>query len=344
MKASVLEVDGGVAALQEFLHDRGWTDGLPVVPPLEELVEEMLRGAPGPAERVIATIAPSLVAATLEKVAINAVMAGCRSDYLPVIVAAIRAMARPQFNLAGIQATTHPVAPLIFVNGPIRQRIGLNCAAGALGQGTRANATIGRAIRLALMNLGGAIPGQTDMATHGTPCKFSYCMGELEEDSPWAPLHVDAGLRPEDSAVTVFAAEAPHNVNDHGSQTAPEVLQTIADSMNTAGANNLHLGGEMMLVLGPEHARILAAGGMSKADVREALHALLRVRLNRISPSNLERYRTIRPAFVTDAAEVSYFDKPEQIVVTVAGGAGKHSLVIPGFGSTAIVTERIDTA
>ena len=175
--ATVLELDSSPDSLQDYFERQGWTDGLPVVPPTPERVAAMIAGSGLSATAEIAAIAPGYALCSVEKLAINAVMAGCRPSYMPVLVAALRALSVPSFNLSGVQSTTHPVAPMLVINGPIRHEIGLNCQSNVFGQGFRANATIGRAVRLVLMNIGQGIPGKTDMATHGTPCKFSFCAG-----------------------------------------------------------------------------------------------------------------------------------------------------------------------
>ncbi len=344
LHASVLEVSASAAQMQDYFEAQGWTDGLPVVPPTPELVSAMVEGSGFPAETEVAVLPPSQVMATVEKIAINAVMAGCRPAYMPVVLAAIRAIARPEWNLAGVQATTHPAAPLIFVNGPVRQRIGINCGSNAFGQGHRANATIGRAVRLVLMNIAQGIPGKTDMATFGTPCKFTFCAGENEEQSPWAPYHVDHGMSRADSAVMVHAGEGPHNMQDHGSRNSEELLNTIADTMNTVGNNNAGLGGEMLVALGPEHARILAGDGMTKDDVRQELHRRLTLDLDRFGSGLRAWYRKRRPS--TDVGpevkSIPYFDDWRQILVMVAGGPGLHSMIIPSFGGMSRSTiERI---
>src|SRR2546428_5660489 len=210
--ASFIEVDDSPEALLAAFCEREWCDGLPVVPPTEERVRAMLGEAL--AERSLGAMPPLWRQATLEKLAVNAVMAGCEPAYFPVVVAAVEAMLEPAFNLYGVQATTHPVAPLLIVHGPIARELGVHAGSGCFGPGFRANATIGRAIRLILMNLGGAWPGRYDMATQGSPAKFTYCIAEREDASPWGPL------RAGESAVTVFGGEAPHNVNDHVSTGA----------------------------------------------------------------------------------------------------------------------------
>lgn len=344
LQAARFEVSAAPGELQDWFEAKGWTDGLPVVPPTPELVEAMVAGSGLEAKAEVAAVAPSGTMATVEKVAINAVMAGCRPDYMPVILAAVRAMARPSFNLAGIQATTHPVAPVVFVNGPIRERIGLNFGSNVFGQGFRANATIGRALRLVLMNIGGGIPGKTDMSTLGSPAKFSYCAAENEAASPWEPFHVERGMAAGDSAVLVHGGEAPHGLQDHASATPKELLMTFASGMATMANNNVGMGGEMLLVLGPEHARIVASTGMSKDDVRQELHRMMRLRFKDMGVAMRNFYRNRRPTIDTgpEVEEIPYLDDPSQILIVVAGGPGLHSVVIPSFGgSTEATLERI---
>jgi hypothetical protein len=343
--ASQVLVDAPPGALLDWFESRGWTDGLPVVPPTPDLVDAMVAGSGLGALTSVAPIAPSNVWATVEKVAINAVMAGCRPAYMPVILAALRAMAKPSFNLAAIQATTHPVTPIVFVHGPIRQAIGLNSGTNVFGQGCRANATIGRAIRLVLMNIGGGIPGETDMATFGSPAKFGCCAGENEEANPWEPFHVERGMAREDSAVLVHGGEAPHNLQDHASATPKELLMTFASGMATVANNNVGMGGEMLLALGPEHAKILAGGGLGKDDVRAELHRLMRLRFDTLGVAQRNFYRNRRRAIdVEDGIdEIAFLDDPSQILIVVAGGPGLHSMVFPSFGeSTRSVLERIE--
>lgn len=346
-QAAVLQVDASPGALQDHFEAQGWTDGLPIVPPTPELVAAMVEAGGEQPQAQVGVIPPGLATATVEKVAINAVMAGCRPQYMPVVLAALRALIQPQFNLAGVQGTTHPVTPFLLVNGPIRARIGINCGSGVFGQGFRANATIGRAVRLVLMNIGQGLPGKSDMATFGTPCKFSFCAGENEEESPWPPFHLERGFAAGDSTVTVHGAEAPHNIQDHASANADELLMTIADTMNVAGNNNIGIGGEMLLALSPEHARILARDGMSKDDVRAELHRRMRFEFARMGRGSRDWYRGRRPTFDVgpEVTEIPYLDDPKQILVIVAGGPGLHSMVLPSFGATTMsATERIATA
>src|SRR5205823_4544536 len=266
--------------------------------------------------------------ATVERIAANAVLAGARPEHLPVILAAVEAVAAPEFNLQAVQTTTHPCSPLIIVNGPAGARLGINGAGNALGQGTRANAAIGRALRLTLQNVGGGRPGREDRATHGHPGKYSYCVAENEAASPWEPLSVERGFTSEESTVTVCASEAPHNVNDHGSATAEDIVTTVAGTAAIAGHNNVYLGGEPLIVLGPEHAATVAASGWKKDDFRRSVWERAMIPLSRFAPENIARFATIHPETFRDRpadALAPIARDWRDVMVIVAGGAGKHS-------------------
>jgi hypothetical protein len=339
------EVPAALDEAQDWFEAKGLTDGLPVVPPTPQLVEKMIAASGLEADAPVATIFPSAAVASVEKIAINAVMAGSRPQYMPVILACVRAIGRSEFNLAALQATTHPVAPLVVVNGPVRNLIGINCGANVFGQGFRANATIGRTLRLLMCNIGEGLPGKSDMSTQGSPAKFSFCAGENEEASPWEPLHVERGFGREESTVFLHGGEAPHNIQDHASANAKELLTTIASTIVTLGSNNMGHGGELLLALGPEHARILARDGLSKQDVRMELHRRMRLRFDSMGPALRDFYRLRRPTFDVgpEIEEIAFFDDPSQIMVMVTGGAGLHSTVIPGFGgATRAVMERVE--
>jgi hypothetical protein len=294
---------------------------------------------------VVAVLPPRLGRATVERVATNAVLAGALPEHLPVILAAVEAVGQPAFNLQAIQTTTHPCSPLIIVNGPIAARLGINGAGNALGQGYRANAVIGRALRLVLQNVGGARPGHEDRATQGHPGKYSYCVAENETASPWAPLSVDRGFSREDSTVTVCGSEGPHNINDHGSSTPEGILTTVAGTAAIVGSNNIYLGGEPLVILGPEHAATVAGGGWTKDDFKRALWQRAQVPLSRFDPSNIERFAVIHPAGFKDRPPETRAPIARQwsdIMIVVAGGAGKHSVFVPTFGATRSVTRRIE--
>jgi len=267
-------------------------------------------------------------------------MAGCRPEYFPVVLAAIEALADPLFNLDSIQATTHPVAPLIVVNGPIVPAIGLNAGYNAFGQGVRANLTIGRAVRLVLMNVGGGLPGTGDRSTQGSPAKIAYCVAENEAENPWEPLHVEAGLPADVSTVTVFGCEGPHNIQDHYSNTGLGVLLTIAGAMGQAGSNNLLGAGWPLLSLGPEHAATIARDGYTKRQVKEFLFEHARFPFARLGAECQRQQVEHRGAVAAPDTMLPIVRQAKDISVIVVGGAGKHSSWQPTFGDGTRPTRR----
>lgn len=337
----------------EYYFAQGLTDGLPVVPPTEARVRAMLDATPKPADDVVARVPPNFGAATVEKVAVNAVMAGCRPDYLPVVIAGVQAMCDERANLHGVQGTTHTATPLFIVNGPIRGRLDVNCAAGVFGSGWRANATIGRALRLIMLNIGGARPGEIDKSTMGHPGKYAYCIGEYEEESPWEPLHVEHGFAAGQSAVSVYCCDAPQCVSNHGSRSAAGILDTIGASMAVGWSDKTYLAGNHLIVLGPEHARSLAGDGLSKADVKRYLFEHVRRPLRELLPGpdgseGLNRDRLPDWLDATDdATRVPKVASADDIILVVAGGtAGRFSVHMCGWGGGAglsrLVTVPID--
>src|SRR6516165_11956929 len=241
--------------LVELYYERGWSDGLPVVPPTREKIDAVVAVLGGEPQFVECKVAPRWGALTREVLAINMVMAGCRPEYAPAVRAAMLALTAKAFNLNGVQATTHMAAPLLVVNGPIATEIGMNGGCNAFGSGNRANATIGRALRLVLLNVGGAWPGKLDKSTLGHPGKYTYCIAENETASPWAPYHVEKGFSPEDSTVFVLAAEPPHSVTNHLADDPEGILDSICSAMSTIANNNAVTSGHCADVIGPEHAR-----------------------------------------------------------------------------------------
>jgi hypothetical protein len=331
--------------VNELVRGRGWSDGLPVVPPTADRVERMLEWCDRPWDEPVAKIAPRYGEATPLRLAANAVMAGCRPEYFPLLVLAIEAMCEEPFNLYGVQATTHLCAPLVIVNGPIAKELDINCGHNAFGPGWRANATIGRAIRLVLVNIGGAIPALGDMSTFGAPSKYSYLAGENEQASPWEPLHVERGLPRDASAVTVIGAECPHNVNDHESITAEGILTTIAGTLIAVGANDVYYHAQPLIVMGPEHAKTVADGGFSKAGAKRFLYEHANLPMGRFSKENIERRLRVTWKERLGAADldapVPMVQRPEDLLIAVIGGAGKHSAVIHTFGATKPVTRAL---
>jgi len=335
--------DDALDRINDYFYEQGWTDGLPIVPPTPERVERMLAGMPAhDADELIGAVPPKFGHATLRQVAVNAVMAGCKPEYLLVVVAALRAVMEPAYGLEHRQTTTHAGAPLIIVNGPIVQRLRINCGTGVFGPGWRANATIGRALRLVLVNIGGAGPG-VDASQTGHPGKYTYCIAEYEAANPWQPLHVERGFCPEQDVVTVVNAEAPHSMTENVQTEPLEIMRTFASSMATLGVNNLYSQGHPVLALGLEHVQYLADGGLSKRDVQTALFEMAR------QPWGLMKNRGKSkgprfPEFVDrsdDRSMVPIINAPEDLIVIVAGGAGGKSMFMPTAGGQSLSVSKL---
>ncbi len=325
----------------EAMFVRGWTDGLPVVPPTEERVLRMLEGTSRDAQDIVATVPPDLVAATVEKVAIAAVMAGCLPEYLPWVLTAVEAVCNDEFNIHGVLATTMPVGPVIIASGPGTQAIGMNGAGNALGQGNRANLTIGRAVQLVVRNVGGGRPEGVDRATHGNPGKVSFCFCELP-DSPFTTLAESRGATPGADALTVFAGEGPRCVVDQKSRNPESLARSLAAALQTVHHPKLVLGFDAVLVVGPEHGRVFHDAGWDRERIVSELLAAGRVPgrdlvagAGGIDEGLPEQYAEMTlPKF-----------KPDGILMAYAGGgAGLFSAIIAGWangsiGSTPVTRE-----
>jgi hypothetical protein len=327
---------GDEADAVEQLHGLSCTDGLPVIVPTTARVARMVLASGLDPELVLGEMGPGKGIATIEKVAVAAVMAGCLPDFMPVVVAAVQAVLDPDFDLTEMQGTTHCTAPLIIVNGPAREWCGpIASGFGALGPGHRANACIGRALRLAMINIGGAHPGVSDMALLGHPGKFTYCLAEDEEHSPFTPLHVARGFQPEDSVVTVIGAEAPHSVLYSVDADDPEnhlrLLEMLAIGLANLATNNAILSnGCAVVVLNPEHATALAAADLNREDIASRL-----CELATHSRADIERYGRDFMGWSADEEMFHCFASPEQILVLMAGGSGLYSMVMPSWSAGA---------
>jgi hypothetical protein len=343
--SSRFQVEDTLEAINDRFYDEGWTDGLPIVPPTPERVERMLAWTDRDPALELGAMPPSQGIATVEKLAVNAVMAGCRPEYFSVVVAATEAMLDERFNLYAVQSTTHPCAPLLILNGPIARELDVNSRYNAFGPGWRANATIGRALRLILLNVGGGAPGILDRATQGQPAKYSYCVAENEVENPWSPLHVERGFDHATSTVTVCGAENPHNLNDHVSNESKGILTTIASSMASMGSNNAYLYGEPILALGPEHAAILARDGLSKDEIRRTLWRQARIPRSQWEAGGMYRMMPNSEDLFTGEPALPMFRRPEDLMVIVVGAAGRHSCWMPTFGAmTKSVTRALTLA
>lgn len=341
----LLEASDESAAV-ELLHELGCTDGLPVIVPTPERVDRFVVASGLESSFDLGIMGPLGAATTVEAVAVNAVMAGCLPDHMPIVVATLRALLRSEFDLSEVQSTTHSVSPLVLLNGPVPTACGVASGFGALGPGHRANAAIGRAVRLCLINIGGARPGISDMALLGHPGKFSMCLAEAESSSPWEPMSVAAGFEPGDSVVTVVGVEAPHSVvfvDDADDPDSPRrLLRAVAAVIANTGSNNAFFRvGSAAVLLNPEHAQVLGRAGFSRRDVQ--------VELQRLATNPRGRLQSLNPMFVPRGDpddEIHAIASPDHILVAVAGGGGLYSSVFPSWGAGAhacpILHERID--
>ncbi|MFH1484444.1 MAG: hypothetical protein ABIH46_00090 [Chloroflexota bacterium] len=349
MEESRFEFDDDYHEINEFFCKQHWTDGLPVVPPTEEAVMRMVAATARQAEEVVGRIPPRWAEATTEKIAANAVMAGCRPEYMPVVLAAVEAMLPEEFNLHGMHR------PLLTLARPWSSSMvqyarssTINCRYGVFGPGWRANATIGRALRLVLLNIGGGWPGELDRSTLGQPGKYTFCIGENEEESPWAPLHVERGFQKEDSTVTVVPADAPRDVLDRSSTSARGVLLTCACALAALGCSNtLHNHKprcETILALCPEHAGTIAREEWTKDAVKQFMSENAGLEIDKYGPEvgawRREQLERDGQALWPDG-RVPLGRSKEDIVIIVTGGAGKHSACLTVAGAMASVTRLI---
>jgi hypothetical protein len=317
------------ASLIEAYFERGWTDGLPVVPPTEKSVAEMLAGGALRGDEILGEIAGRNTVVVADKVAINAVLAGCRPEYMPVVVAAIRGLCHADFSYHGPASSTGGSAMALIVSGPVAHRIGLNAGNNALGQGWRPNATIGRAVRLVMMNVMQTRPGLLDRATLGNPGKYSFCFAEREHDLPWEPIHAARGLRPDQSAVTVFASNSLYQVYNQLAAEPEPLLRCFADALSNLGLPNVKGFNQALIVLAGEHTEVLRQSGWARRDVQRFLIEHTRRRV-----ADLKRAARL-PGEVRPDDETTWrhlFQNPDDILIA-GGRAGSWSACLPGWGN-----------
>ena len=315
----------------EAMFARGWSDGLPLVPPTEERVLRMLDGTSRDPQEVLGLVPPDLAPATVEKIAINAVIAGCKPEYLPVVLAAVEAVLEEQFAMHGVLATTMFVGPVVVVNGPIRRRIGMNAKGNALGQGNRANAAIGRALQLVIRNIGGGRPQEVDRATLGNPGKYTYCFAEDEEGSSWEPLSVERGVKPGQSAVTVFAGFGLQGVVDQKARDPESLSRSFAESLKAIHNVKLAPACDAMLVVCPEHHRTFKNAGWSKARLLEELYCLCEIPGEELV-AGAKGIAEGGPPSLPDKT-VNKFRPGGLLIVRAGGDAGMFSGIIGGWSA-----------
>ena len=342
-----VEVSADFDTIQDYYEQQGWTDGLPVVPATEDLVRKMLLPYGQDPSTSLGVVQPRNAEVTLEKVAINAVMAGCKPEHFPVVVAAVKASMQPDFNMAGVQATTGGAAPAVMVNGPIARELGINGDSGCFGPGYRANASIGRALRLFVRNVAGLVPGEMDKATLALPARYTFCFAENEARSPWEPRHVELGFDPSDSMVTVMGVRGMYVIMESTSPTGIQVLRTLVGSIRTIGFSNYYqtgTGAQMALVLCPEHAAEMHASGLTKQDVREYVFQNARMPLHRLE--GIAHYGNRNwPKWIDESdpdAMIPILPSADDLLVMVAGGDGRHSAWLAGWGVTRMTTQVIE--
>jgi hypothetical protein len=347
MSQVLLDVADDLGEFNADFVGRGWSDGLPLVPPTAELVEAMLAASPIGRDESVGVMEPNGCEATAELIAINAVMAGCLPEYFPVLLAAVEVVIEPSYNLAGVQATTNGAAPFAVVNGPLARNLGFNGAGNCLGPGWRANATVGRALRLCLINIGGGSPAVRDMATLGQPAKYGLLIRENEEESPWAPYHTEQGFTSDQDAVSVFTITGTQSIFDGCSKTADELLKTIVSSTATVGMHNMQMGGGPVLLLCVDHARLFADAGYSRRQTRELLWETCTMAIEKF-PADVFKYmvQRKRPRELWDkdpSEHIPFADSPDDIKIFVAGGPGPHSMLMPrsSIGVRGSITKAI---
>ena len=318
----------------EVLFDRGVTDGLPVTPPTEARVLRMLEGTSMAPDDIVSVVAPDLVEVTVEKVAINAVMAGCRPEHLPWVIASLQAVCTDEFNIHGVLATTMPVGPVLICNGPGARAVGMNSGVNVFGQGNRANMTIGRALQLVVRNIGGGRPGEVDRAAHGNPGKLSFCFAEDELGSPFTSLAVSRGFAADDNTVTAFAGEGPRCIVDQLARDADQLANTYAACLRTAHHPKLVIGFDCVLVVGPEHGRVFAEAGWSRETLLGELHDRLQIHGSELVRGAGDMAEGV-PEWLAGET-LGKFRADGLLLVHAGGGAGLFSAMIGGWanGST----------
>jgi len=333
--------------INRVFYERKWTDGLPIVPPTEDRVQAMLAYTDLPGATVLGNMGPSWSLTTVHHVAVNAVMAGCRPEYFPVMVAGVQAILDPDLNIYGVQGTTNPAGVMLLVNGPIARELDINGGPNLFGQGWQANGTIGRALRLCMINIGGGRPVMGDMSTLGNPNKWGSCIAENEAQSPWPAFHIDRGYAASTSTVTAVATAAPQNVIEMSADPIA-ILNTLSRALTSAGSNCTYFDHEPMVVISPVQARQLNEGGFDKAGIQKYLWEHGKFGLTGYHPTAQKSIRDWKQRCVKieNGEEIIYPTvKPEDIGIVCGGGdSGPHSAILATFNGTHLITRPIARA
>ena len=345
LHSSKVELDDDAEVISDYFHAHGYTDGLPIIPPTEARILRMLAGTTRKPGESLGLMPPAVQHVTIEKIAINAVMAGCKPAYMPVLIAAVELMLVRDWALDSMQSTTNPLTPMLIINGPIRQRIGLNCGIGVMGPGWQANATIGRAIRLMMLNIGGATPGDVDKCTQGFVGKYGLCIGENEEESPWHPYHVQHGFNASDNVVTVIGVNASTNIHD-SSDRWEDLLMTLTASLISPGtANVADPMSTPVIALNPLHAQILASAGFTAQSLQEHIFQNCRLPADGLSVrrSVLRRGEHGDELYFVDGT-IPFANWAKNIKIVVTGGiTGGQSCYLPaahfGYAGSKIIAD-----
>jgi hypothetical protein len=334
LKVERIESEDPFTTVNNLFYGRGWTDGLPIIPPTEDRVRKMLRGTDLPPEETVAVVDPMKGQATVAKIAANAVMAGCRPEYMPILIAAVQIVADPEFNLLGVATTTNPDTPLIMVNGPIVKQIDINSGTNTMGRGWKANATIGRALHLIINNIGGSWPGVTDMSTLGHPGEFANCIAENEEKNPWGPLHVELGYRREANVVTVVAAEGMQSILGSG-WDSEGYLSLVSDHLAALDRSYRPV---VVLFVAQDTAAMLMRDGFSKEKIRKFIYENGRIPFSKYKKRFIDtkKVQGVPDAILKTQDPAALIPVPlmDHLLIVVAGGVGEKSMLVPVWAAS----------
>lgn len=343
-KSDSVNIEDDQFSINELFFRKGWTDGLPIIPPKISIVDQLVAFSKLDPKFEFGVFPPLMRTGNIKQIAVNAIMAGCLPEYFSAVLSALKAVLDDDCQLSSIQSATNAATPLIFFNGPIVKALKINSGGNLFGTGNRANATIGRAVHLVMQNIGGEVPGETDLSTHGQPGKYTFCIAEAEDTSPWEPFHVEKGFQRHDNTVSVVGSNGPQNIFAYGCETGREILDTIVGAITAMGNNNIIFSTGPLIIFSPEHAAAIHKDGFSKNDIKEYLYENARIPLSRFAKHTREGLLHRRSKWfekAIDSNTIGIADDPEDIVILVAGGAGIHSQFLSTCFSKRVVTKLI---